>query len=325
MRADAGPCSAASGPGSHRAPLRSMPTGPAQTSAGARHGSRRGRPNGTGVPRCRMGLINAAVFLDLRRCAARSRATLEDFYRSLIARSPLLHGCLDRGDREPGKGLRGDQFHRRPFVRRRFSSDSATPPSPSTRSRRRACRPPCSPPYRRPLSSTRRCGGPTIRAPRWSFTAPDTSSAPSSSRGLAAQFYAVRAGRTAEQFWQERAAGAVPAKPESRRGPPSVGTRLRLAGQAKLARHPVLRGDFITLEETLVHPTSRRSVRVRERCPPRAPAQAVRRRPERRRGSSRLGWPTGPGHGRGAAELAVGGRRHRARRRRGLTERTGRA
>ena len=33
-----------------------------------------------------------------------------------------------------------------------------------------------------------------------------------------------------------------------------MGTPLRLAADAKLARRPVLSGDFITLEETLLHP-----------------------------------------------------------------------
>ena len=199
------------------------------------------------------GTINAAVFLDPRRCAALSRASIEDFYLSLITRSALLHVCLNGAIVGRMKACDATSSAADPLVGEDFLrvGDAALTIDPlSSQGVQTAI-----------LTALQAAAviNTTLRRPADTAHALEFYRAGQKHRAeqfqrLSARFYAARARRTAEEFWQERAAGAAPETPESRVEPLPIGTPLRLAADAKLARCPVLSGDFITLEETLLHP-----------------------------------------------------------------------
>jgi len=199
------------------------------------------------------GTINAAVFLGPRRCAALSHASIEDLYLSLIARSALLQVCLNGAiagkvnardaTSSVADPLVGDDFLR--------LGDAALTIDPLSS---QGVEPVMPPPLQAAavINTTLRRPADTVHA--LAFYRAEVKQRAEQFQALSAQFYAARARRTAEEFWQERATGAAPETPKPRSEPLPIGTPLRLATDAKLTRHPVLSGDFITMEETLVHP-----------------------------------------------------------------------
>jgi flavin-dependent dehydrogenase len=199
------------------------------------------------------GTVNAAVFLDPRRWAGLSRASIEEFYLSLVARSALLRGCLN-GTIVGGVKVRdatsslADPVVGDDFVR---VGDAALAIDPlSSQGVQTAM-----------LTALQAAAvvNTTLQRPADTAYAVEFYRAGQKQRAeqfqrLSANFYAARARRTAEEFWRERAAGAAPDTSESRGEPLPLGTRLRLAADAKLTHRPVLSGDFIAVEEVLVHP-----------------------------------------------------------------------
>lgn len=199
------------------------------------------------------GSVNVAVFLDPRRCAGLSRASVADFYRSLVARSVLLRGCLHGAAAGEVKArdatssvadpLAGDDFLRVGDAALTLDPLSSQGVQTALLAALQAAVV-VNTTLRRPADTAHAiefyCAGQRQRAEQF--------------QRLSAQFYAARAGRTTEEFWRERAVGAAPHTPGAHGGPLPLGVRLYLAAEAKLMRQPVLRGNFVEMEEALVHP-----------------------------------------------------------------------
>jgi hypothetical protein len=198
-------------------------------------------------------MFNAAVFLDPQRCASRARAWITDLYRSLIARSVLLKGCLN-GTMVGGLMARdASSSIATPLVGEDFLrvGQAAFTIDPLSSQGVQAAM----------LTALQAAAviNTTLRRPdsvvnAVAFYRDRQGRRAEQFHRLSTQFYAARARHGSRQFWRERAAGAAQQQPEMRGGPFLAGARLRLATDARLLPQPVIYDNLVVLEQALVHP-----------------------------------------------------------------------
>ena len=216
------------------------------------------------------GTINAAVFLDPRRCAALSRASIEDFYRSLMTRSVLLHVCLNGAIVGRVKACDATSSVADPLVGEDFLrlGDAAVTIDPlSSQGVQTAIVTALQ--AAAVINTTLRRPADTAHA--LEFSAPRAKAA---RRAVPETLGAILCRAGTAHRGRSSGRNEPPAPPPKRRAcarvePLPMGTPLRLAADAKLARRPRAQRRLHHLGGNALASAFPRALRVRERRPPR--------------------------------------------------------
>jgi len=211
------------------------------------------------------GRVNAAVFLDARRCAALPPGGRAALYMALLDTSPLLRSLLG--------GRRAGAVHACDATPRAVAD--AAPAAGLLRVGEAAfCIDPLSsqgvPAALRSAVQAAVCVHTALERPTdadlaWRFHREQVERSSRRHARLAAQFHALAARRHEDPFWARRAAlaGAAPArdpdsKPDSEpamRPWPQLDQRLVLDAQARWCRMPAMEGEWVTARHALQHPS----------------------------------------------------------------------